>query len=301
MDTLKTDGREPSIRGLKEYMVLTKPRVVALILFTAVVGMLLSTPGMAPWGALLFGTLGIGLAAASGAAINQIVDQRIDALMERTKGRPFPAGNMDNTRAIIFALALCAASMLILVFLVNMLTAVLAFLSLVGYAVIYTVFLKRSTPQNIVLGGIAGATPPVLGWTTVTGEIHTEALLLFLIIFVWTPPHFWALAIHRREEYAKAEVPMFPVIYGVAPTKLRILLYTLTLTVVTLLPFVVQMSGFLYLAGAVALDIGFLYYAIALYLSENDRLSMKTFRYSIIYLSALFFFLLVDHYTRTVF
>jgi len=284
----------------RQYYNLTKPKVVALIVFTAVVGMLLSTHGMVPLQALIFGTLGIALAAASGAAINHVVDQRIDAVMARTQNRPLPTGQLDEKSAMIFALTLALIAMAVLLAFVNVLTAWLTFISLIGYAVIYTMFLKRSTPQNIVLGGAAGATPPLLGWTAVTGEINTEALLLFLIIFVWTPPHFWALAIRRREEYAKVNVPMLPVTHGVRFTKQHILMYTLMLFAVTLMPFTIHMSGTIYLAGAVALGIGFIYYAARLCCSDSDRLAMKTFGYSIFYLSALFAFLLIDHYVRLV-
>jgi len=287
-----------SIARWEKYIELCKPKVVLLILFTAVVGMLLSTPGLHAWDTMLFATLGIGLAAASGAAINQLVERRIDAVMERTQLRPLPHGDLDSHGALLFALGLGVIAMLILVLFVNILTALLTFLSLIGYAVIYTMFLKRSTPQNIVLGGAAGAAPPVLGWTAMTGEIHSEALLLFLIIFIWTPPHFWALAIRRRDEYAKAGIPMLPVTHGVPFTKLQILLYTIMLVVVTVLPFITQMSGLIYLAGALALGIGFLHYSIALYRSDSDNLAMKTFGYSIFYLSSLFAFLLADHYAR---
>lgn len=287
-----------SIARWEKYFELCKPRVVLLILFTAIVGMLLSTPGMLPWDTVIFATLGIGLAAASGAAINQLVEQHIDAVMERTQSRPLPHGDLNTTSALIFALSLGVVSMLILVFLVNTLTALLTFIALIGYAVIYTMFLKRSTPQNIVLGGAAGAAPPLLGWVAITGEIHTDALLLFLIIFIWTPPHFWALAIRRRDEYAKAGIPMLPVTHGVQFTKLQILLYTLMLVAITILPFFTKMSGLIYLAGAIALGIGFLRYAIALYRTDSDSLAMKTFGYSIFYLTSLFAFLLVDHYAR---
>lgn len=284
----------------KQYFELTKPKVVALIVFTAVVGMLLSTQGMVPLDLLIFGTVGIALGAASGAAINHLVDHRIDGVMDRTKSRPLPSGGVTEIRALIFALTLGAISMLMLFFLVNPLTALLTFISLIGYAVVYTMYLKRSTPQNIVLGGAAGATPPLLGWAAMTGEVPSEALLLFLIIFIWTPPHFWALAIRRREEYAKAGIPMLPVTHGVAVTKLQILLYTLLLVAVTLMPFIIQMSGVIYLAGAISLGIGFLYYAIKLYRTDCDRLAMKTFGYSIFYLSALFGFFLADHYARMI-
>jgi len=282
----------------KSYYALTKPKVVYLIIFTAIVGMLLSTPGPIPLQALIFGTLGIGLAAASGAAFNHWVDQGIDAMMTRTENRPLPHGDISDRSAFIFALSLGALSMVILAALVNPLTALLALISLVGYAVIYTMYLKRMGPQNIVLGGAAGAAPPVLGWTAVTGEVNSEALLLFLIIFIWTPPHFWALAIKRRKEYAKAGIPMLPVTHGVAFTKLQILLYTFMLFAVSLMPFLVQMSGLIYLAGAVALGIGFLRYAIILYRSDDDSIAMRTFGYSIFYLSLLFAFLLADHYAR---
>ncbi len=284
----------------KRYYDLTKPKVVALILFTALVGMLLSTPGGLSWQILIFGLLGIGLAAAAGAVLNHVADQRIDAVMDRTCGRPIPSGRMDTPHALGFALILTLISMAMLTFLVNPLTALLTFVALIGYAVIYTVFLKRSTPQNIVWGGLAGAAPPLLGWTAVTGEIHGEALLLLLLIFVWTPPHFWALAIRRREEYARAGLPMLPVTHGVAFTKFQILLYTLMLVAVSLLPFVTRMSGLLYLSGAVALGIGFVYHAVRLLRSQGDGHAMKTFGYSIFYLSVLFAFLLADHYARIV-
>jgi protoheme IX farnesyltransferase len=218
--------------------------------------------------------------------------------MERTKGRPLPQGQLTPRAALAFAISIGVLSMLILYFLVNPLTAFLTFISMVGYAVIYTMFLKRATPQNIVLGGAAGAAPPILGWAAVTNEVNYNALLLFLIIFVWTPPHFWALAIKRRKEYAKADIPMLPVTHGVIFTKHHILLYTLLLFAVTMMPFVIQMSGLIYLAGAIALGIGFIYHAYKLYRSEGDEHSMQTFGYSIFYLSALFAFLLIDHYAR---
>lgn len=280
----------------REYYELCKPRVVALIVFTAMVGMLLSTPGMVPLNAFLFGSLGIALGAASGAAINQLVERRIDAVMARTMHRPLPAGRVDTLSALVFALILGALSMLVLITQVNTLTAVLTFLSMIGYAVVYTLYLKRATPQNIVIGGAAGATPPVLGWTAVTGQVDPHALLLFLIIFIWTPPHFWALAVNRHREYAKADVPMLPVTHGLPFTRLQILLYTILLFLVTLLPFATRMSGLFYLFGAVVLGTGFLYYAVALYRRKEPRLAMKTFGYSIWYLMGLFMFLLVDHY-----
>jgi protoheme IX farnesyltransferase len=284
----------------KQYLELCKPKVVLLIVFTAVVGMLLSTETaeVFRWDTFLYATLGIGLASASGAALNQIIDRHLDAVMERTHDRPLPAGGLSLSQALVFAILLGLVSMLILASQVNTLTALLTFSALIGYAVIYTMFLKRSTSQNIVLGGAAGAAPPLLGWAAMTGEVGTEALLLFLIILVWTPPHFWALAIRRRDEYAKAGIPMLPVTHGVPFTKLQILLYTILLVIVTMMPFITQMSGLIYLSGAIALGIGFLYYAILLYREDSDRLAMKTFGYSILYLSLLFGFFLVDHYAR---
>jgi protoheme IX farnesyltransferase len=281
-----------------EYLELCKPRVVLLILFTALVGMILSTDGLVPFNSWFWGLLGIGLAASAGAALNHWVDEEIDARMERTHSRPLPKGSISGRQAVTFALTLATLSMVILLAFVNTLTAALTFASMVGYAVIYSMFLKRSTPQNIVLGGAAGAAPPVLGWTAVTGELHGEALLLFLIIFVWTPPHFWALAIRRVDDYARADVPMLPVTHGVAFTKLHVLLYTILLVIVTIIPFLVMMSGIIYLAGALALGAGFVFYAVKLYRSEGDQYAMKTFGYSIFYLSALFAFLLLDHYAR---
>jgi protoheme IX farnesyltransferase len=228
-----------------------------------------------------------------------VVDERIDRIMDRTRNRPLVSGELDQKSALIFALSLGALGISMLVVFINLLTAVLTFFSLVGYALIYTMYLKRATPQNIVLGGAAGAAPPLLGWTAVTGSVDTEALLLFLIIFIWTPPHFWALAIRRREEYAKADIPMLPVTHGVDFTKIQILLYTILLFIVTMMPFIVQMSGLIYLAGAVALGIGFLYYAVKLYREDQPNvIAMKTFGYSIFYLSLLFAFLLLDHYAR---
>lgn len=282
----------------REYYELCKPKVVILIIFTAVVGMLLAIPGALPLGKLIFATLGIGMAAASGAAINQLVEQRTDAIMPRTKHRPLPQGELNTRNAFIFALLLCAISMVILIYKVNLLTALLTFISLIGYAVIYTMFLKPATPQNIVLGGAAGAAPPLLGWVAMTGEVSSEALLLFLIIFIWTPPHFWALAIRRREEYASVGIPMLPVTHGVPFTKLQILLYTILLLAVSVLPFVIHMSGIIYLAGAIALGLGFIWQALILYRSETDDHAMKTFSFSIFYLSVLFGFFLLDHYAR---
>lgn len=287
--------------NIKQYYNLCKPKVVLLIVFTAIVGMLLSTPGTLPADTFFAATIGIALASASGAALNHWVDQRIDGIMERTQNRPLPQGELSSVSALTFALALAAVSMIILLSFVNALTAMLTLTSLIGYAVIYTMFLKRSTPQNIVLGGAAGAAPPLLGWVAMTGEINAEALLLFLIIFVWTPPHFWALAIKRKNEYAKAGLPMLPVTHGIAFTKLHILLYTILLIISTIIPFLIYMTGLIYLAGALALGIGFLYHAIKLYNTGNsDQHAMKTFGYSIFYLSALFGFFLIDHYARII-
>mgnify|MGYP003605134234 FL=1 len=280
----------------RRYYDLTKPKVVALILFTALVGMLLSTPGMVPVQPLVFGLLGIGLASAAGAALNHVVDQRIDGIMERTRNRPLPSGDLDAPHALGFALALVALSMLILTSLVNVLTAALTFAAFIGYAVIYTSYLKRATPQNIVWGGIAGAAPPLLGWTAVTGEVSGFALLLVMIIFLWTPPHFWALAIKRRAEYAKAGIPMLPVTHGVEFTKQQILIYTLMLLIVSLMPFLGHMAGLIYLGGALVLGTRFVYFALRLWLSEGDGMAMPTFLYSIRYLMWLFGVLLVDHY-----
>ena len=282
--------------GWRDYLELCKPNVVALIVFTAVVGMLLAAPGLVPLDTLVFGTLGIGLAAGSAAAINHVVDRKIDAIMGRTRGRPLPQGAVSTRDALLFALVIGAMAMAILGLLVNGLTALLTFLSLIGYAVIYTMYLKRATPQNIVIGGAAGAAPPVLGWTAVTGSVDPGALLLFLIIFTWTPPHFWALAIHRAEEYRKVDMPMLPVTHGADFTRLQILLYTVLLLVVTLLPYGYGMSGGLYLGGALVLGLGFLYYAVRLYRADDERMPMRTFGYSIVYLMALFALLLVDHY-----
>lgn len=281
---------------VSSYFELTKPRVVALIVFTAIIGMFLSVPGMVPWRALIFGTVGIWLAAASAAAINHLIDQRIDTLMARTSQRPLPQRQLSSRQVLFFAIALGVLSMLILIVWVNTLTAVLTFASLIGYAVIYTGFLKRATPQNIVIGGAAGAAPPVLGWAAVTGQVHPYALLLCLIIFVWTPPHFWALAIFRRDDYSRAQVPMLPVTHGVEYTRWHVLYYTVLLFIVTLLPYLTGMSGLFYLGGAVVLSTGFLYYAIVLLNPPSEWFAMKVFNYSIIYLMALFAFLLIDHY-----
>jgi protoheme IX farnesyltransferase len=280
----------------RRYLELTKPKVVALITFTAIVGTLLASPGMPPLEPLIFGNLGVALAAACAATLNHVLDARIDAQMARTRGRPLPAGALSERSAVVFAAVLGVTAMAVLVLLVNLLTAVLTFCSLIGYAVIYTLWLKRATPQNIVIGGAAGAAPPVLGWTAVTGSIEPNALLLFLIIFVWTPPHFWALAIARREDYARAGIPMLPVTHGVEFTRLQVLLYTVLLVLVTLLPFLTRMSGPVYLIAALALNAGFLYYALLLKISTRVELPMRVFRFSVNYLMWLFAALLVDHY-----
>ena len=280
----------------RRYLELTKPRVVALITFTAIVGTLLASPGLPPPGALLWGNIGIALAAACAATLNHVLDRRIDEQMARTRSRPLPTGALTERHALIFAAVLGVSSMAILAFLVNLLTAALTFLSLIGYAVVYTVWLKRATSQNIVIGGAAGAAPPVLGWAAVTNSIDPNALLLFLIIFVWTPPHFWALAIARRDEYARAGIPMLPVTHGLAYTRHQVLLYTVLLVLVTLMPFLTHMSGLVYLVTALGLNCGFLYYALALRITAREELPMRVFRFSVNYLMWLFAALLVDHY-----
>ena len=282
-----------------DYWQLTKPRIVALIVLTSLVGSLLAVPGLPRLDIVLLANLGIALAAGGAAAINQLLDRGIDARMRRTLARPLPAGHVKPQQALCFAFALCSASMLLLVQEVNVLTAVLTFASLFGYAVIYTVWLKRATPQNIVIGGAAGAAPPVLGWIAVTGHLEPQALILFLIIFLWTPPHFWALAIARRAEYAKIDIPMLPVTHGVAFTQRAVLRYTIALTLITALPFLTRMSGVIYLGAAALLDAGFLRCALALKRSSSDAVAMRMFRYSIAYLAWLFLALLLDHYLPT--
>ena len=279
-----------------DYYELTKPRVVMLIVFTAIVGMLLAVPGLPDIGLAVFGTVGIGLAASAAAIVNQVLDARIDIQMTRTRNRPLPQGKVSEASAFAFAAVLCVIAMLLLWFVVNPLTAMLTFASLIGYAVIYTVYLKHATPQNIVIGGAAGAAPPVLGWTTMTGEIHSDALILFLIIFAWTPPHFWALAIARKDEYAKVKIPMLPVTHGVEYTRRFILLYTIILILVTIMPYLSGMSGMIYLAVAMLLGGRFLWYALRLKTDDTSKLPMKMFRFSITYLMVLFAALLLDHY-----
>jgi len=286
------------VTSWRDYLALTKPRVVALIMLTSIVGTLLSTPGVPPLDALLIGNLGIALAAASAAAINHVLDSRIDARMSRTRRRPLPTGQLTHRQAFGFALALGLASMALLIAFVNLLTAVLCFCSLILYAVVYTVWLKRATPQNIVIGGAAGAAPPVLGWVAVTNHLDAHALLLFMIIFAWTPPHFWALAIARRSDYAKVQIPMLPITHGVELTRLHVLLYSVILCLVTLLPYMTGMSGLIYLAAALGLNARFLWQAVALKITRRDELPMRLFRFSITYLMWLFLALLVDHYLR---
>jgi protoheme IX farnesyltransferase len=286
-----------STASWRDFFELGKPRVVVLIVFTAIVGMFLAVPGLPPATALVFGTLGIGLAASSAAAVNHVLDRRYDEKMARTMGRPIPAGHVTTAQAVVYAIVIGTLAMVVLAALVNPLTAVLTFASLIGYAIVYTVWLKHVTPQNIVIGGAAGAAPPVLGWTAVTGAVEPHALLLFLVIFVWTPPHFWALAIARRDDYARAGIPMLPVAYDVEFTRLHILLYTILLQVVTLLPYLTGMSGLLYLTAALVLGIGFIRRALALRRPDSSREQpMQVFRYSINYLMLLFLALLVDHY-----
>lgn len=287
---------ENAIFSWKNYLELCKPKVVALIIFTAIVGMLLAVEGIPPLGRFIYATLGIGLAAASAATINHYIDRQADAKMARTKNRPLPKGNLSAKNVFYFALLLGIISMLILVFMVNLITAFLTLLSLIGYAIIYTMYLKHMTPQNIVIGGAAGAAPPLLGWCAITGEVHGFALLLFLIVFIWTPPHFWALAIAKRDEYAKIEIPMLPVTHGVEFTRLQILLYTILLFIVTLLPYLTGMSGLIYLFSAVPLGLVFLFFALLMMKRKDDKTAMQTFRFSIMYLLLIFFALLIDHY-----
>jgi protoheme IX farnesyltransferase len=281
---------------IKNYYELCKPNVVLMMLITALVGSLLASKTLAPLSLIALAMIGIGLCASSAAAINQIIDRKVDANMNRTENRPIPLGEVSPVNASIFAFVLGSFGVLILVLYVNALTAMLTLASLIGYAFIYTVYLKRATPQNIVIGGLAGAAPPLLGWTAVTNSIDPNALLLVLIIFAWTPPHFWALAIHRKDDYAKENIPMLPVTHGVPFTKLQIILYTIILILVSILPFVVLMSGIFYLTSALILGFIFLYYSVRLYLSSNNDLAFPTFAYSICYIFLIFAALLIDHY-----
>jgi len=285
-----------SVSRLQQFLALTKPRVVSLIVFTAVIGMFLATPGMVPLQALVFGTLGIGLVAGAAAAVNCLVEQKVDALMARTRARPLPMGQVSSLQTLLFACVVGGTGLTMLHALVNPLTMWLTLATFLGYAVIYTMILKPLTPQNIVIGGASGAMPPVLGWAAVTGQVTPEALLLFLIIFAWTPPHFWSLALYRAEEYARAGLPMLPVTHGRKFTQLHVLLYTLILAAASIMPFVYGMSGWLYLAAAVVLGAIFIAYAVRIYVDYSDALARRTFRYSIVYLAALFAALLVDHY-----
>jgi len=297
MPTSPANLADKSLRGAwKDYLEVCKPKVVAVMLFTALVGMLLAAPVALPPPTLLTALAGIALVAASAAAINQVADHRIDAVMRRTRARPLPAGHLEPRRVLWFAAVIGVAGALLLALWVNLLTALLTVLSLVGYAFVYTRYLKYATPQNIVIGGAAGATPPLLGWTAATGQVDFPALLLFLIIFVWTPPHFWALALYRKDEYADAAVPMLPVTHGEDYMRLHILLYTLLLALVTLLPYVTGMSGAIYLFGALLLDAVFLYYAVSLKVTRSRDKAMETFVFSIIYLLLLFAALLLDRY-----
>jgi len=281
---------------IKNYYELCKPNVVLMMLITALVGSLLASKTLAPLSLIAFAMLGIGLCASSAAAINQIIDRKVDANMNRTENRPIPQGEVSPINASIFALVLGTLGAFILVVYVNALTALLTLASLIGYAFVYTVYLKRATPQNIVIGGLAGAAPPLLGWTAVTNSIDPNSLLLVLIIFAWTPPHFWALAIHRKDDYAKENIPMLPVTHGVQFTKLQIILYTIILILVSLLPFVVLMSGILYLIAALILGTIFLHYSVQLYFNEDNSLAFPTFVYSIYYIFLIFAALLFDHY-----
>ena len=284
----------------RDYYALTKPGVVQLLVFTAIVGMLLASPGLVPWDVLLFGSLGIGLAAASGATVNHVLDQRIDAQMSRTRERPLPTGRISDKDAMAFAIALGLLGIGILALAVNPLTALLTFASLIGYAVVYTVYLKRATPQNIVIGGAAGAAPPLLGWAAVQNEISWFAIILFLIIFTWTPPHFWALAVARKADYEKVGIPMLPVTHGIVTTKNFIIGYTILLCIISVLPYYLGYTGLLYFLGASTLGAGFLYYAFDLRYSNDDSKGMRTFGFSISYLAALFTFLLADHYVTLI-
>lgn len=279
----------------RDYLELCKPNVVALMILTSLIGMLLAVPGMVPWQVLVFGNMGIALCAASAATVNHMVDRHIDLKMARTINRPVAQGRISNTQAMVFACLLGVAGMVVLKIFTNDLTMWLTVAALIGYAFIYTGFLKRATPQNIVIGGLAGAVPPLLGWTAVTNHIHHDALLLVLVIFAWTPPHFWALAIHRRDDYANAEIPMMPVTHGIKLTALHVVLYTLILIAITLLPFATHMFSWLYLVGALGLGTGFLYWSVQLY-REKPRAGMETFKFSIVYLMALFVVMLLDHY-----
>ena len=290
------DTALPKRASWRDYYEMTKPRVVMMMILTAMVGMFLAVPGMVPLDALLWGNVGIALVASAGAVVNHLIDHRIDTIMQRTLKRPIPQGKVTPTQALLFACAICISGMAILMLLVNPLCAWLTLASFVGYAIIYTGWLKRATPQNIVIGGLSGAMPPLLGWTAVTGTVEDGGLLLVLIIFAWTPPHFWPLAIHRKNDYAKTDIPMLPITHGDAITKLHTLLYTIIMVVVSIFPFLVDMSGLFYLVSALVLGAGFLYHSINLMVTKRPQAAMQTFRFSIFYLIALFIVLLIDHY-----
>jgi protoheme IX farnesyltransferase len=281
---------------MRQFYALTKPRVTMLAVFCAVIGMFLATPGMVPWRVLFAGTAGIALLAGAAFAINCLIEQEIDAKMSRTRARPLPRGELTSLQTVVFAGAIGGIGMFLLYRYVNTLTMWLTFGTFVGYAIVYTILLKPATPQNIVIGGLSGAMPPLLGWTAVTGEVAPEALLLVLIIYAWTPPHFWALALYRTEDFARAGLPMLPVTHGQKFTRLHVLLYTLILIASTMLPFIYGMSGWIYLATVLLLDGMFLYYAVRIYTAYSDRLAQQTFRYSVVYLAGLFTALLLDHY-----
>lgn len=298
MESLKPMSSLAPELSWKHYLTLCKPNVVAEMLFTAFVGMLLAVPGMPPLDTLAYSMVGIALAASSAAAINHYIDRKADSVMKRTENRPLPKGALNAVNVIAFAFILGVSSMILLVVKVNALTAVLTFLSLFGYAIVYTVYLKRMTPQNIVIGGAFGATPPLLGWSAMTGEVHPYALLLMLIIFVWTPPHFWALAIARREEYAKVNIPMLPVTHGPDFTRLQILLYTILLLIVTILPYLTGMTGLIYLSAALLLGLIFIGFAVQMMRRKDNRTAMRTFGYSIVYITLLFAVLIIDHYIK---
>jgi len=288
------------VQHWQDYLEITKPKVVLLLVFTALVGMALAVPLWLPLQETFFGLLGIGLASSSAAAINHVIDQRSDAIMKRTENRPIPQGALSTKQCLTFAITIGVTAMVMLVTLVNVLTAVLTFISLIGYAIVYTVYLKRATPQNIVIGGAAGAMPPVLGWAAVTGEVTAGSLLLFLIVFIWTPPHFWALAIHRRDDYAKVDIPMLPVTHGIPFTRVQIFLYTVLLVIVSIFPYLIHMSGALYLVGALVLGAMFLWHAWKMFDDTAPRQPIKTFVFSINYLMWLFGVMLVDHYIPVV-
>ncbi|MGE0557491.1 MAG: heme o synthase [Burkholderiales bacterium] len=296
-----TVARTPLISRIQQFYALTKPRVVSLIVFTAVIGMFLATPGMVPVTILFAATLGIALVAGAAAAVNCLVEQKIDALMLRTQARPLPRGQLGSLETLVFSGVVGGIGLVLLYHWVNALTMWLTLATFVGYAIIYTVILKPMTPQNIVIGGASGAMPPVLGWAAVTGDVTPQALTLFLIIFAWTPPHFWALALYRKHEYAKAGVPMLPVTHGDKFTRLHVLLYTIILLACSVLPFVSRMSGMVYLVSALALGVVFMYYAVKIYTDYSDALARRTFRYSILYLTLIFAALLVDHYLQLFF